>query len=98
MPPYHVLVSWASAAGVSSWLSGAAAWPSLQRLGCVNPCPLVREQGVDHGVGSTEMLYYNSATSLPLLLVLVVLLGEAHALPAAYAKVGERSRHGRTSP
>jgi hypothetical protein len=32
------------------------------------------------GVSHTEMLYYNAATSLPLLLAIVALTGEANAM------------------
>lgn len=40
------------------------------------PTPYTREQGAD-GISSSELLYYNAITALPLLAVVVMVTGEA---------------------
>jgi len=45
---------------------------------------IVETQGEDCKVGSSEMLYYNSVCSLPMLLGIVLVSGEASAFPVAY--------------
>lgn len=51
---------------------------------------LVEFQAVD-GISSSEMLYYNAVTSLPMLFVIVFVTGEASHLPGVYASAVAKS-------
>lgn len=52
-------------------------------------CACMQGQAEDIApASSSELLYYNSLTSLPLLVIIAVAAGESSALPHAYEVVG----------